>query len=164
MFLEAQDEFEKLPAKIKNHPAVQHFSLFLLVKLGKWEEGVLLGESLCKLWPLELGFYMNTALCLHLLGRTNEAKAILVSTPKSIRDTAKGMEGNYCYDLACYECQLGNLDEAKRLLRECLAREPQYREEALKDPDLEPLREAVAVEHRYICDLADGNPAHGLMF
>ena len=52
----------------------------------------------------------------------------------SIRDTAL-----YFYNLACYEAQLGNLDEAKRLLKDCFSKDPQYREESMDDPDLEPV-------------------------
>jgi len=102
--------------------------------MSKWEDGVLLGESLIQLWPQELEFHFKTAYCLHELKRTPEAKTTLESAPLSIRNTAL-----YFYNLACYETRLGNLDEAKCLLKECFAREPGYREESLDDPDLEPL-------------------------
>jgi len=134
MFHEANDELEKLPTEIKTHPMVLEARLVLLMEMDKWEEGVLLGESLIQLWPSEHEFHFKTAYCLHELNRTTEAKVTLESAPKSIRDTAL-----YCYNLACYETQLGNLDEAKCLLKDCFARDPQYREESLDDPDLEPL-------------------------
>lgn len=134
MFLDANDVLENLPTEIKTHPIVLQARLILLVEMRKWEEGVLLGESLSKLWPQEHEFYFKTAYCLHELKRTHEAKATLESAPKSIRDTAL-----YFYNLACYEAQLGNLDEAKRLLKQCFAKEYRYRQGALDDPDLEPL-------------------------
>ena len=134
MFLEANDELEKLPTEIKTHPLVLEARLILLMEMGRWEDGVILGESLTKLWPAEYEFYFKTAYCLHELKRTGEAKATLKAAPKSIRDTAL-----YFYNLACYEAQLGKLDEAKLLLKQCFAKEPRYRDGALDDPDLEPL-------------------------
>lgn len=138
MFLDANEELEKLPNEIKTQPLVLEARLELLVEMEKWEDGVLLGQSLLELWPQELEFHFKTAYCLHELKRTKEAKMTLESAPASIRLTAL-----YCYNLACYETQLGNLGIAKLLLQECFVKEPRYREEALDDPDLEPLWESL---------------------
>ena len=45
------------------------------------------------------------------------------------------------YDLACYECQLGRLEQAKKWLEETfrLADPKKMKLAALGDPDLEPL-------------------------
>jgi hypothetical protein len=45
----------------------------------------------------------------------------------------------YQYNLACYECQLGNLAEAKTRLQRAFEAEPKYRLRSLEDEDLEPL-------------------------
>jgi hypothetical protein len=50
----------------------------------------------------------------------------------SIRGTAL-----YCYNLACYEAQLGCTESAKALLQECLAKDATMKATALDDPDLE---------------------------
>jgi tetratricopeptide (TPR) repeat protein len=134
MFLEANDVLENLPTEIKTHPKLLKARLILLMELEKWEEGIMLGESLIKLWPQEIEFHFKTAYCLHELKRTREAKAILESAPRSIWDTAL-----FYYNSACYESQLGNIDEAKLLLKQSFAKEPRYREKALDDPDLEPV-------------------------
>jgi len=47
------------------------------------------------------------------------------------------------YNLACYECLSGNLDEAKRLLAEDIAADPEKKEQALQDSDLEAIREFI---------------------
>ena len=46
------------------------------------------------------------------------------------------------YNLACYACQLGNLDEALDWLKKsiALAGKEDIRKQALSDPDLKPLR------------------------
>ena len=48
------------------------------------------------------------------------------------------------YNLACYECLSGNLDEAKRLITEKLATDPEKKEWALSDEDLAAIRDYIA--------------------
>jgi tetratricopeptide (TPR) repeat protein len=134
MYVEANDELEGLPTKLKVHPVVLLCRLELLVEMKRWEDGVTLGQSLCGLWPDEMEFWFRSAYCLHELKRTLEAKDTLLKAPMAIRDTAV-----FSYNLACYETQLGNLKEAKRLLKECFERDEGFRVDALEDPDLEPL-------------------------
>lgn len=45
------------------------------------------------------------------------------------------------YNLACYECLEGNLDEAKRLIAKYLTNHPEKIEQALTDEDFSPIRE-----------------------
>ena len=47
------------------------------------------------------------------------------------------------YNLACYECQLGNLEAAKERLALAFRLEPGFRVAALEDRDLEPLWESL---------------------
>jgi len=43
------------------------------------------------------------------------------------------------YNLACYECQLGNLETAKNYLKQAFKIDSSWRVAALHDPDLQPL-------------------------
>jgi tetratricopeptide (TPR) repeat protein len=47
------------------------------------------------------------------------------------------------YNLACYECLDGNLDEARKLIAEEIAADPEKKETALEDPDLSSIREFI---------------------
>jgi tetratricopeptide (TPR) repeat protein len=47
------------------------------------------------------------------------------------------------YNLACYECLAGNLEETKRLIAEEIAAKPQACEKALKDDDLKAIHEFI---------------------
>jgi len=47
------------------------------------------------------------------------------------------------YNLACYECLSGNVEEAKRLIAEEIAAKPAAREQALKDDDLKAIHEFI---------------------
>jgi hypothetical protein len=50
------------------------------------------------------------------------------------------------YNLACYECQLGDTDGAKMRLRRAIEIDLAFRSIALEDEDLEPLWETLSVE------------------
>lgn len=134
MYSEANDELENLPAELKAHHSVLLARLDLLMEMSRWEAGVILGESLCILWPNEFEFWFRTGYCLHVLKRTQEAKDTLLAAPATIRSTAV-----FHYNLACYEAQLGNLDAAKQLLKTSCVLDAKHKTEALDDPDLAPI-------------------------
>ena len=48
------------------------------------------------------------------------------------------------FNLACYDCQLGNLESAKLYLEQAIKLKPGMRTMALDDPDLEPLWDSLA--------------------
>jgi tetratricopeptide (TPR) repeat protein len=131
---DANDALDSLPDKLKSHPLVLSARLDQLMVLKKWEDGVSLGQSLCKLWPDGLDMWFRTAFCLHELKRTEEAKQTLLCAPEEIRKTPL-----FSYNLACYEAQLGRRDEARSLLEECFRKDLSMRADALDDPDLEPV-------------------------
>jgi predicted Zn-dependent protease len=134
MFLEAHDERERLPTQVKTHPAVLSARLELLMEMRRWEDAVILGHSLIKLWPVECDFYIRTAFCLHEMKRTEDARQLLLGGPDQLRTLAV-----YYYNLACYEAQLGNIPEAKRQLAVSTKMDARYKAESLDDPDLEPV-------------------------
>jgi hypothetical protein len=131
---DANDVLDALPDKLKSNPLTLSARLYQLMFLKRWEDGVILGRSLSKKWPLHFDFWFRTAFCLHELKRTAEAKQTLLDAPESIRETAQ-----YSYNLACYEAQLGHPDKAKLLLNACFTKDKSMRQTALGDPDLEPV-------------------------
>jgi len=48
-------------------------------------------------------------------------------------------DATYHYNLACYECALGNLETARAYLKASLTMDKNLREYAKSDPDLKPL-------------------------
>lgn len=48
------------------------------------------------------------------------------------------------FNLGCYACQLGNLEEAKSRVAVAISLDGQFRGKALDDPDLEPLWDEIA--------------------
>jgi hypothetical protein len=47
------------------------------------------------------------------------------------------------YNLACYECIEGNLEEAKRLVEEHLKLHPEMKEQALQDSDFDTIKDFI---------------------
>lgn len=70
-------------------------------------------------------------------------RAISIETAKEILLKAVSKfpkEGVLYFNLACYDCQLGQLDSARNFLNEAFQIDPAWRIQALQDEDLEPLR------------------------
>jgi len=139
MDADANDALEALPDEIKPHPLVLGARLELLMVMERWESGVILGRSLCRLFPKIFDFWFRTAFCLHAMKRTVEARDTLIAAPLPIAATAL-----YYYNLACYEAQLGETERAKLLLKECFTEDASMKATALDDPDLEPLWDSIA--------------------
>ena len=52
-----------------------------------------------------------------------------------------GEHPGFLYNLACYEAQAGDLDEAVEHAEKAFERDPSLREHAAKDSDLDPIRD-----------------------
>ena len=68
-----------------------------------------------------------------------QARLILVNAIERMPNMAI-----FHYNLACYECQLGDLQKAKESLHRTFKLDPGMRVMALEDEDLKPLWEAIA--------------------
>lgn len=80
------------------------------------------------LWPISLAYATRR------LRSVAAARAILLEAAKTHPE-----EPTIQYNLGCYACQLGELENARAHLRRAFTSEPKYREIALDDPDLQPL-------------------------
>ncbi len=79
---------------------------------------------------------MNHSFALHELKRTAEARDNLLRVVETFPFSA-----TLRYSLACYECLLGRLKQAKQWLEQAFDRgdAKKMKRAALDDPDLEPL-------------------------
>jgi predicted Zn-dependent protease len=131
MYPEALEELDSLPPEAQGEAVVVEMHLVTLMQAKRWEAALEYGMKLCELRPDSTAGFIQLAFCLHELGLTGQAKTWLMSGPAAIRE-----EANYFYNLACYECVLGNVDEARTLLARSIAMEAKYRDYAKTDPDL----------------------------
>ena len=78
---------------------------------------------------------LSTALiCLHELGLTEDARRTLLDGPECLRS-----EAVYYYNLGCYQTQLGDLNDAKRMLKRSFEMDAKLEDVAKADPDLQVL-------------------------
>lgn len=133
---EANEELERITPKMRAHPDVLCVRWKIYAAAKKWEQAAEIAKIISEISPdVPFGF-IHMACALHELKRTVEARAVLLPI-------ADKFERNKTipYNLACYECQLGNLKQAREWLQKAidLAGENDVRIRALEDPDLEPL-------------------------
>jgi len=134
--IEAFDELERISPQLRVHPDVLELRWQIYAKEKKWEACVDIARAIAKLAPSRPNGWIHLAFSLHELKRTKEAKEVLLPVVDKFPE-----EPTMRYNLACYECQLGNLEGAKLFLEKAFesgdAR--QIKLMALHDPDLEPL-------------------------
>jgi predicted Zn-dependent protease len=136
MHKEAIAELDKLPLTEQIRPEVLEMRVLILMKHHHWREALDASEKLCAIAPdAPIGF-IHAAFCLHEMGKTQQAKELLLEGPASL-----ATDPTYHYNLACYECALGNIETARAYLAASFSMDKHLREFAQTDPDLQPLRE-----------------------
>lgn len=96
-----------------------------------------LAEGLVREEPEEAGGWIIWAYASRRANSLEAAEAILRDA-----ETRHPNEPTIQFNLGCYACQQGNLSEAKRRIEKAIHLHAAFRESALTDPDLAPLREA----------------------
>lgn len=132
---EALRELDGLAESEQNLDDVLSMRLFIMMRLQRWKEAVAASESLRKFCPDETDGYIHGAFCLHEMGRTAEARELLLESPNALQE-----DPAYHYNLGCYEAVLGNVQDAARHLKTSFRMDKNFRELAKDDPDLEPVR------------------------
>ena len=134
MFVEANDELEELPPELRADDAVLGLRLEIYQGLGKWESARVLAESLAKRSPENPGWWLSWSYALRREKSVAEAQTVLRKASEIHPDVAL-----IAYNLACYACVMGDLAEARTLLKIAFGMEASCKRMALDDPDLEPL-------------------------
>ena len=134
MHHEALKELDSLVMVVKKRPDVLELRILILMQAKKWRVALQVSRELCEIRPNATIGFIHTAFCLHELGRSNEAKSVLLSGPAELID-----EPTYHYNLACYECVLGNLESAQAHLETSILLDKNLKYFARNDPDLKPL-------------------------
>ena len=135
MHEDAIAELDAINPEYSAKPDVLEIRLLVLMHARRWKEALTASRKLCKANPDAASDFIHAAFCLHELGRTQDAKSLLVSGPPSLLK-----EPTYHYNLACYEARLGNYPEAHAHLETSFAMDRKFREFAKNDSDLEPIR------------------------
>jgi predicted Zn-dependent protease len=134
--LEANEELENIKAEYHAHPAVLAVRWQIYAKAKKWKEALVIASAIAEMLPDHALGWVHRSYCLHELKKTEEPRDNLLRVVDKLPE-----DPFMCYNLACYECQLGRLEEAKG----CLAKACEVGDSkkiklmASEDPDLQPL-------------------------
>jgi tetratricopeptide (TPR) repeat protein len=134
--VEANEELERISPENRVHPAVLEVRWQIYAKAKKWEAALDIASALIQLAPEHPFGWVHRSFTLHELKRTDEARDNLLRVVGKFPG-----DQTIRYNLACYECQLGRLEQAKNWLEKAfkMGDAGAIRLAALDDPDLEPL-------------------------
>lgn len=136
--LEMWNELEDLPPETRHLSQVIILRVLILNNLGKWEDAAIIGQGALRYYPDFGALYLATAHALRNCKGAGEARAVVVAGEPFLEN-----EAAFHYMLACFDCALGNLDDAKEGLARAFELEKGLRLKALDEPDLAPLRESL---------------------
>ncbi len=135
MFDEALEELASLPDDAALHTTVIELRAVILMQARRWAPALDISRELCRRAPEKSNGFIHTAFCLHELGHTVAARDMLLNGPQTLHT-----EPTFHYNLACYECALGNLEMARMHLDKSFQLDKKFREFANSDPDLAAIR------------------------
>jgi Flp pilus assembly protein TadD len=139
---EAAAELERLSPARQHHPDILEARWLICADLKRWEEGLQTARTLLEVEPQRVTGWLNQAYALRRVpgGSVKDAwKALLPAYEKF------PAEPTVAYNLACYACQMQQMDTARTWLERAFAIGGKERMQpmALADPDLEPLWEEI---------------------
>jgi predicted Zn-dependent protease len=134
MMRESLAELDAIEPRMQNRPEVLQLRLQYLMHKKRWSQALAISEKLCRVAPdLGTGF-LHAGYCLHQLGKTADAKKVLIRGPVALLK-----EPIYYYNMGCYEALLGNVGDAKVNLQISFKMDASFRDIAKRDPDLKAL-------------------------
>jgi tetratricopeptide (TPR) repeat protein len=123
-----------MPEPIRHFPEVLAVRLEIYKALQKWELAQVVAKKLVEYEPEKDHRWIAWAYATRQAQSLEAAKVILL---KALEKLPK--EPQIHYQLACCQCQLGDLTAAKKHLDKTFRLDPKYRVLALDDKDLLPL-------------------------
>lgn len=135
---EAGAELEKIAPEFRSHPHVLIVRYEVCSRTKKWDAAAEIAGALTQLEPQQPAAWVSLAYATRRKtgGGIPQARAILMQAMHAFPG-----EHIIAYNLACYDCQLGDLNAARAWLKKACALGDAGRIKlmALKDPDLKPL-------------------------
>lgn len=137
-FKEAREELNRMGAKEQERADLLEVRWVLDARQEDWPAALETAERLLQVAPESSAGWLHRAYAMRRTAEGTLEKAMAVLRPAVEKFPE---EPTIPYNLACYECVLGNLDEARRWLREAmkLGGAKKIRKMALQDSDLEAL-------------------------
>ena len=133
---EALKEIGQVSEEHGMHPQVLELKWQILARLENWEHSLPVAQTFCSVAPAVEQGWLHQAVSLYRLKRTEEAWNLLLPIAQKFPRSWV-----VPYDLACYACQLGKMEEARCWLRKAFEQGDgkEVKVLALADPDLKVL-------------------------
>lgn len=128
-------ELNALPKALQNQPEVLLVRLHHLMQRQEWVRALNLSRKLCRIAPECGAGFLHAAFCLNQLGKTAEARKLLLAGPSALLK-----EPIYYYNMGCYEALLGNAQNAHMHLKISFEMDASFRQIAKTDPDLRSIQ------------------------
>ncbi len=138
MHRESIAELNAITPRLQNRPEVLQLRLHHLMRQKRWGQALRVSQMLCKVAPDCGTGFLHAGFCLHQLGKTAEAKMLLITGPVALLK-----EPIYYYNMGCYEALLGDVNGAKENLLISFKMDASFRELAKRDPDLKVLHSVI---------------------
>jgi tetratricopeptide (TPR) repeat protein len=137
-FSEARAELNQLPPEFLSRPEVLEIRWIIDAAASDWESALQTAREILKVAPDHPEGWLHQAYALRRKkdGGLQSAREALEPVEDKFPE-----EPTIPYNLACYACQLGHLDQARALLQKAIQRGElkEIKKLALKDPDLKDL-------------------------
>jgi len=135
MSRESMAELNAIDRAEQSRPEVLQLRLHHLMRGQKWAQALRVSQKLCRAAPDCSAGFLHAGFCLHELGKTAEAKQLLLKGPAALLK-----EPIYYYNMGCYEALLGNVKDARINLETSFRMDSTFRELAKRDPDLKAVQ------------------------
>ena len=135
---DARAELARISPAQQGHPDALEVRWMVAAEQKRWEEGLQIAEVLVQRAPKRSSGWLHRAYALRRVPNGGVPKAWDALLP-AFDQFPK--EPTIPYNLACYACQMGQLDTARVWLKRAadIGGKDMIRRMALEDPDLEPL-------------------------
>ena len=131
-------ELNAIEPNHQNRPEVLQLRVHHLMRAQRWIQALRISQKLCRAAPDCSAGFLHAGFCLHELGKTAEAKKLLLKGPAALLK-----EPIYYYNMGCYEALLGNVKDARINLETSFRMDSSFRELAKKDPDLKAVQDYI---------------------
>ena len=131
-------ELNAIEEPAREKPEVLQLRLHHLMREKKWARALTVSRKLCRAAPQCTAGFLHAGFCLHELGKTLQAKQLLLKGPVALL-----REPIYYYNMGCYDALLGNSKSAQVHLLTSFKMDPSFRDIAKKDPDLLSVQELI---------------------
>jgi len=135
---ESLAELNAIDREFQNRPEVLQLRLHHLMRRKSWCRALVVSRRLCRAAPDCSAGFLHAGFCLHEIGKTADAKKLLLKGPAALLT-----EPIYYYNMGCYDALLGNVKEAQQNLERSFKMDASFRELAKRDPDLKAVQELI---------------------